>query len=181
MIAGPQRDVARDVLVAAVWFVVVGVVAGVAWWQLSPDVVATRADTGVVLEGPQLERQVGADGWYGALAVAGGLVSGVALTWWRSARPTLMVGLVALGALGAGLAALWLGALLGPDDPRMLLASAPVGTTAPVDLRLQAEGLLWAWPACALAGALAFLVVRGPLDVDPRVRSETAPVDPAAR
>ena len=43
MSAGPQREVARDVLVAAVWFVVVGVVAGVAWWQLTPDVFATRA------------------------------------------------------------------------------------------------------------------------------------------
>lgn len=176
-----QREAARDVLVVAVWFAVLGVAAGVAWWQLAPQVLATRTDAGVVIEGVQLEREIGVDGWYAALGIVGCLVSGVALAWWRSARPVLLVVLVALGALGAGLAALWLGTTLGPDDPRTMLESAAVGTSAPLSIGLKAEGLLWAWPACAVAGALAFLVVRGPLDADPQVRSETAPIDPVAR
>lgn len=172
---------ATDVLVAVVWFVVLGVVVGVGWWQLAPEVMAVRSDAGVVIEGTELEREVGVDGWYAALGLAGSLLSGVALVWWRWARPVLLVGLVALGSLGAGLLALWLGGVLGPADPRTMLSSADVGTTAPLALRLQAGGLLWAWPASAVAGALAFLVVRGPADVDPRVRSETAPTDPASR
>lgn len=171
---------AADVLVTVVWFALLGLLAGVAWWQLAPEVMAVRSEAGVVIEGPQLEREIGVDGWYAALGIAGSLLSGVVLVWWRSARPVLVVGLVALGALGAGLLALWLGGVLGPADPRTMLASADAGTTAPLALRLQAGGLLWAWPACALAGALAFLVVRGPADSDPQVRTETAPTDPAS-
>lgn len=181
--ATEDGSAARDVLVVAAWWLVVGLLAGVAWWQLAPGIVATRADGGVVLDSTQLERQVGVDGWFALLALGGGLLSGAVLTWWRRSSPALVVVLVVVGALLAGLVAQQLGVLLGPPDPEPLLARRDVGATAPLDLRLQASGLIWAWPACAALGALAVLVVRGPVttrDHDPQVRTESAPSEPAA-
>lgn len=173
--------VAGDVVVVGVWFVVLAVVGGVAWWQLAPDVLATSSEAGVVVQGPQLERQVGVDGWYAALGLVGGLLSGVVLSWWRRERPVLVVGLVTVGAALAGLGASHLGLLLGPGDPRPRLEDASPGTTGALELMVQATGALWLWPLAAVAGALGYLVVRGPEVHDPQVHGETAASEVPAR
>lgn len=170
-----------DVVVVVVWFAVLAVLGGLAWWRLAPDVEATTTQAGVVLQGPQLERLVGIDGWYAVIGVVGCLLSGVALSWWRRDRPVLVVALVTVCAGVAGYAAYHLGLALGPPDAQGVLQGAPDGTTAPVSLRIDAVGTLWLWPGAAVLGALAYLVVRGPEVRDPQLRSETAASEIPAR
>lgn len=154
-----RRGSLADVVICLVWFVTAGVLGAVAWAQLAPTPVATQTEGGAALQGQQLELQVGIDGWFGAVALVLGLLSGLALLTWRSRRPELMVLLV---ALGAGLSAVLMvrgGSLLGPPDPADVLAGADVGAQAPLDLTLQATGMAWLWPVAAVAGALVQLLV----------------------
>lgn len=169
-----RRSSVVDVVICLVWFVAAGVLGAVAWAQLAPTPVATQTEGGAALQGQQLELQVGIDGWFGAVALVLGLVSGMALLTWRSRRPELMVLLV---ALGAGLSAVLMvrgGTLLGPPDPADVLAGADVGAQAPLDLTLQATGMAWLWPVAAVAGALVQLLVLRRADSD-----EPEPVDEA--
>lgn len=160
---------ARDVVVCLVWFVVLGLLGAVAWWQLAPTVSATQTDVGPALESTQLELQVAIDGWFSAIALVGGIISGLALLTWRRERPELMVVLVALGAGLAALVMIRVGGVLGPTDPAEVLAGAASGTQAPLDLQLRAVGAGWLWPVAALFGALAqLLVVRRPEPAEPR-------------
>lgn len=154
-----RRGSLGDVVVCLVWFVTAGLLGAVAWAQLAPTPVATQTEVGPALQGTELELQVGIDGWFGAIALAVGLLSGLALLIWRSRRPALMVLLVALGAGLAAVLMVRVGELLGPPDPTAVLAGAEPGARAPLDLTLQATGMAWLWPVAAVAGALVQLLV----------------------
>lgn len=170
-----RRGSLADVVVCLVWFVAAGVLGAVAWAQLAPTPVATQTEAGPALQGPQLELQVGIDGWFGAVALALGLLSGLVLLSWRSRRPELMVLLVALGAGVAALLMVRGGALLGPPDPAEVLAGAELGARAPLDLTLQATGMAWLWPVAAVAGALVQLLVLRRPDADPDAGTAAEP------
>jgi hypothetical protein len=157
-----SRSAVSDVVVVSVWCVVAGLLSALAWWQLAPEVITTQTEAGPVLDAGEVARQVGIDGWFAVIALTGGVLSGVALLSWRKQRPLLVVGLVVVGAGLASALMLRVGHLLGPADPATVLEGAPVGATAPLDLALQATGLVWIWPLGAALGAVVQLLVLAP-------------------
>lgn len=153
----PSRDLAVDAAVVLAWFVVLGVVGAVAWWQLTPLAEFTRTSTDAQMGEEQLGRQVSSDGWYFTVAAAAGLVSGVVLLAWRKRDPVATVVLVVLGAVLASWLMARVGLWLGPEPPKSALRHVPVGGTVPIQLETHADGVRFAWPVAAMLGALAVL------------------------
>jgi CHASE2 domain-containing sensor protein len=152
-----DRPVARDLAVVLVWFVALGVLAAVLWWQLTPLAEYTRTATSAQMDEEQLGREVSADGWYVTIAAVGGLLSGVGLLSLRRRDPLAMVVLVALGGLLCGWVMLRVGLWLGPADPAAVLRHAAVGAKVPLQLEPKASGVIYVWPITALLGAVAVI------------------------
>jgi hypothetical protein len=151
------RAVLIDVVVVLGWFLVLGVVGALVWWQVTDLPRYTRTADGAVLDQVQLARQFGTDGWFFAIAAIGGVLSGLALTWWRRRDPLVVVLLLVVGGALASAVMAALGQLLGPADPRPLLDSLPTDAHAAMQLRTHAHGVLFVWPMAALAGAALVL------------------------
>lgn len=156
---GTPREVLVDAAVVLVWSLAAGVVGALVWWRATPLPEATATPDGPALTATELAGQVSVDGWYAVVAIVLGLLSGLVLLAWRRRDPLLLVPLVVLGAALAAQVASRLGRVLGPADPASVLAGRPEGATAPVQLVLQAPGLVWVWPAAAALGALLHLFV----------------------
>lgn len=153
------REVLVDVAVVLVWSLVAGLLGALVWWWATPLPQATATPEGPALTADELAAQVAVDGWFAVVAVGLGLVSGLVLLAWRRRDPLLSVALVVLGAALAAQVATRLGGVLGPVDPATALAGKADGVQAPLQLVLQAPGLVWAWPAAAALGALLQLFV----------------------
>jgi hypothetical protein len=152
-----RRPVVTDTLVVVGWFVLVGVIGALLWWQVTPLAEYTRTASNAQMGEVQLGRQVSADGWYFVVAAVGGLLSGVVLLSWRHRDPVVMVVLVTVGALLAGWLVLRIGLWLGPADPRDVLPHVAEGAKVPLQLRVHASGLLLVWPITALLGAISVI------------------------
>jgi hypothetical protein len=146
-----------DVLVVLGWFLAIGVIGAVVWWQLTPLAEYTRTASNAQMDEEQLARQVSADGWYLVIAAVGGLVSGVVLLSWRHRDPVATVVLVALGALLAGWLMLRVGLWLGPANPKDVLPGVAVGAKVPMQLKTHASGVVYVWPITALLGAIGVI------------------------
>jgi hypothetical protein len=148
----------RDAVVVLGVFLAVGLVCALAWWLLVDLPVYTSTGRGEgAMEQVELAKRFNADGWYAVLGAVGGFLAGLGLTWWRSRDYLRTVGLLLPGAgIGAATTAL-VGGLLGPDDPRVALATAARGEAVPVALQLSADVAYLVWPIAALAGALMVL------------------------
>ncbi|ROR92016.1 hypothetical protein EDD33_2897 [Nocardioides aurantiacus] len=153
------REVLLDAAVVLVWSLAAGVVGALVWWQVTPLPQATATPDGPALTARELAGQVAVDGWFAVVAAVLGLVSGVVLLAWRRRDPLLSVALVVLGAALAAQVATRLGGVLGPADPATVLDGRAEGAQAPLQLALQAPGLVWVWPAAAALGALLHLFV----------------------
>jgi hypothetical protein len=151
-----------DVLIVAVWFAVVGLVGGWVWAHVVSLPQVSKEGNAATVPSEELAKQVGMDGWFFVIALAAGVVSGIALLVWRHRDPLLTVVLV---ALGGGLAA-WLmvtaGESFGPGDPIAALRKLPDGAHVSEQLRLHAHGVAWVWPIAAAFGALLYLWVLKP-------------------
>ncbi|MFL6060470.1 MAG: hypothetical protein ACJ72E_04490 [Marmoricola sp.] len=143
-----------DVWVVAAWFAVLGVLAALLWWQVTPLAAFTRTAQNGSMDEQQLSKEIAADGWFFVIAAAGGLVSGLALVLWRGRRPILMVLLILGGGFLATLLMTRCGLWFGPRDPAHVLNGLAVGQKAQLQLKTQSKGLLYVWPMAALAGAL---------------------------
>jgi len=187
--ATAQRAGVRTLLVASgatlLAFAVGGVVSALLWvWFADPPYAVV--DDGNAYQGAQqLGLQFGIDTAFtwAALAVAVPLGALVGLRWHRVGWP-LAFTLMLAAAVGS-LIAWQLGGLLGPEEPRTLLAAAQDGDRLYEPLRLHAHGLLLTAPVGALVGFIAAVAVVG--DRDPRVEwgrmhgtSEKAPDEPSA-
>jgi hypothetical protein len=160
---------ARDLGVVLGWFVALGVLAAVVWWQLTPLAEYTRTATNAEMGEEELGRQVSADGWYVVIAAVGGLLSGVGLLSIRKRDPLAMVVLVTLGSLLCAWVMLRVGLWLGPADPKSALPHAAVGAKVPMQLKPHASGVVYVWPITALLGAIG--VVWGTDDRRPATAS----------
>jgi hypothetical protein len=153
------RTAVVDAVVVLVWFAMAGVVGGVVWWQVTSLPKITRAGDSASQAPDQLVNQVGIDGWFFVVALAGGLLSGIVLLAWRRRDPLLMILLV---ALGGGLAA-WVtvrtGLALGPSPELAALRDLAEGDKVSMQLKLHAPGIALVWPIAALVGALLQLWV----------------------
>jgi hypothetical protein len=165
-----ERPVVRDVGVVLAWFVVLGVLSAVLWWQLTPLAEYTRTATSAEMGEEQLARQVSADGWYVTIAAVGGLFSGIGLLSLRRRDPVVMVVLVTLGGLLCAWVMLRVGLWLGPADPNSVLRHVAVGGKVPVQLKPKASGVVYVWPITALLGAIG--VIWGSDDRRPAVATD---------
>jgi hypothetical protein len=152
-----SRDLARDAAVVLGWFVAAAVVGAVVWWQVTPLAEFTRTTSDAQMGEEQLGQQVASDGWFFAIAAAGGLLSGVALLGLRRRDPLAMVVLVTLGAGLASWLMLLLGHWLGPPAPAGALHHVAVGDTVPVQLETHTFGVMLMWPIAALVGTVGVL------------------------
>lgn len=168
------REVLVDVAAVAVTFATVGV-AGAFLWHHQVDLpVYTRTAQGAVLDQLQLAKMINIDGWYAAIAVAGGLVAGILLTWLRGREPLVMVVLLVGGGALAAWLMLRLGAHLGPHVTRSTLDGLPRGGHALVPLEPHARGVEYLWPIAALLGAIGVLLGGHDPGPEPRERSDEA-------
>lgn len=154
---GQSRELARDAAIVVGWFVALGVLAAVVWWQLTPLAEYTRTATNAQMDEEQLGVQVSADGWYLTIAAVAGLLSGVALPSLRRRDPVAMVVLLTLGSLLGGWLMMRVGLWLGPADPKTVLPHVSVGSKVPLRLEPHAHGVIYAWPIAALLGAVGVI------------------------
>jgi hypothetical protein len=167
-----SRPLLADAAVVLAWFVVLGVVAAVLWWQLTPLAEYTRTATSAQMNEEELGRQVAADGWYVALAAIGGVLSGITLLSWRRRDPLAMVVLVTIGSAVAAWVMLRVGLWLGPADPKSVLPTVTEGTKVPLQLKPEVTGVAYVWPIGVLLGAIG--VIWGTDDFKARRRREIA-------
>jgi hypothetical protein len=144
-------------------FVLLGVLAGVLWWLLVSPAEFTKLPSGGSMGEVDLGRQFNADGWYVVIAAVLGLVSGLALTWWRSRDPLLTSLLLIPGSAAAAVLMALTGHLLGPGPTRAALAAAKVGARVPERLDVDTIVVYLTWPIAVLLGALVVLLGK---DVD---------------
>jgi uncharacterized membrane protein YeaQ/YmgE (transglycosylase-associated protein family) len=153
---------AADAAVVLGSMAVLGLVCGVLWWLLVEPAEFTKLESGGAMGEVELGRRFAADGWYVVLAAVAGLLAGVALTWWRSRDALLTAALLLVGAVVAAVLMEQVGQLLGPPDPRPVLAAAEVGAKVPTQLEVDAFTVYLTWPVAVLAGALVVLWGRLP-------------------
>lgn len=149
---------AADVLAVLGTFLVLGAVCGVVWVLLAHPGHLERVAGG--FQAPSevdLARRFSADGWYSVIAIVAGFLGGLGLTWWRS-RDFLLTTLLLIpgAALAAAVMAL-VGHALGPADPHVVLASAPRGQVAPLQLEVTAKACYLVWPVAVFFGSLMVL------------------------
>jgi hypothetical protein len=150
--------VLADLWIVAVWFLVVGVVGALIWWQVTPLAAYTRTKDNGTMDEAQLAKQISTDGWFFVVALVGGLLSGFVLLSWRRRGPILMVLAVCAGGFLAFYVMRQVGLWVGPADPTHVLRTISVGQKAPLRLKPQSHGLLFIWPLASMAGAVVGLI-----------------------
>lgn len=158
----------REAAMITVGVALGGLLLGVLWWWLAPNVPLVSDGTAVYLQDSEGEQAVGVDGTFTLLALGFGALSAllVFLLRKRGGVP-LVLALTAGGLLGSLLA--WrLGVWLGP--PQDVVAHARQvgeGKTFSAPLKLGAKGALLAWPVAALLVHLGLTALFAPRDPDP--------------
>jgi len=166
----------RQAAVIAVAVALVGLLLGVLWWRLAPQIPLISDDQAVYLKDTEGEQAIGVDGTFTLLALAFGLVSAVVvfLVRRRGGVP-LVVGLTVGSLLGAVIA--WrFGVWLGPtSDVAAHAREAGKGVTFAGPMELGAKGALLAWPIASLLVHLALTALFGPRDPDPYAMGDYPP------
>ncbi|GAQ72264.1 hypothetical protein T45_04011 [Streptomyces turgidiscabies] len=159
----------REAAVVTVVTALAGVVLGLLWWWLAPDVALVGEIVNnrwtVFVKDSEGEQAIGVDGTFTLLALALGAVSalGAFLVRRRGGVP-LVVALTVGGLLGSVLA--WrLGVWLGPAQD-VIAHSKEVGkgVTFSAPLKLGAKGVLMVWSVAALVVHLGLTGLFGPRD-----------------
>ncbi|TDC69275.1 DUF2567 domain-containing protein, partial [Micromonospora sp. KC606] len=141
---GPAR---RGVAVAAATLLgltALGVPLGLLWAVVAPETPVIKTPGGAIYAQPQPEQPIAADGWFSLLGFGFGVL--VAIGLWvvlRRRRGPAVLGVTALGALGAALVAWQLGRRIGLAGYERLLAGAPDGTAFSKPADLRAGGIEW--------------------------------------
>ena len=148
----------RDLLLAFLTLVVLGVVAGVLWAQLADPVVATRTAEGVGSGEGELGKQVTADGWFTVIGLVGCALVAVGLMLRRGADALVTLIALLAGSLVAAWICVQVGALVGPAPAAETLARAAVGKTAEDQLSVHTWVAYLAWPFGAVVGSLVVLL-----------------------
>lgn len=124
-----------------------GVLAGLAWWLLAPQLRLRLSGGGAFLVGGEAnEAAVATDGWFAVCgAVAGAVVALVVVLRRRAHDVGELVALVVGGLLGSVVA--WkVGGWLGPDAVAAQARSLRDGAVVTAPLQVRATGVLLVWP-----------------------------------
>lgn len=160
-----RSGTAEDVAAVLATYAVLGALGAVVWWALVDPATFTAVGDGNLTMGEgELAKRFNPDGWYAVVGAVLGLVSGTAVTWWRSRDHLLTSGLLVVGAgLAAGVMAT-VGGLLGADDPRRLASAVEGGTRLSAPLSVDTPVVYLVWPVMVLVGALVVLWSPAPTD-----------------
>jgi hypothetical protein len=162
----------RQAAVITALMVLAGAVLGLLWWRLAPHVplVGDQVDHSwvVYLKDTEGEQAIGVDGTFTLLALAFGVVSGVAVFLWRRRGGVPLVVALGVGGLLASVLAWQLGVHLGPTQDVIAHAKAVGrGVTFAAPLKLGAKGALLTWSFAALVVHLGLTALFGPRDPEP--------------
>ena len=173
-VPGPRRVVVECLLAALVF----GLLAGVAWYLLVPDVTVSVGDDGEPRLGTAAASGVFAyDAWFMVVGSISGLLLGAVL-FTRHRRESVVAAVaVAVSGLVGSLVAWRVGVLLGPEPVEARATALDNGGTLTLDVGLEAYGVLLAWP---IAGLVAVLAVSAWLDDRAPVSSRPPPPPPPA-
>ncbi|HEU4514190.1 MAG TPA: hypothetical protein VFR87_13875 [Nocardioidaceae bacterium] len=155
---GRGQGLVADVVAVLGTFLVLGVVSGVAWSLLVDPAEYTKVPGGSGAMGElDLAKRFAADGWYAVIAIVGGFLAGVGLTWWRTRDFRVTAALLVPGAALAAATTTYVGRLLGPADSGDALSGVARGETVPAELAVSSLPVYLTWPIAVLAGALMVL------------------------
>lgn len=139
-----------------------GLLAGFAWMHLAPRPLYVVVSGGAEAANPEDSAFIAADGWFCAVSVAGGIVTGLLgyLLAVRRHGALPMAGILA-GGLAAAYAAMWIGQRSGTAAFFQRLAASKPGTLLRAPIKLEAHGALAFWPLAAglVAGGIEALVL----------------------
>jgi hypothetical protein len=162
----------RQAAVITVAVALGGVLLGLLWWWLAPDVPVVGAHVGkdwlVYRKDSEGEQSIGVDGTFTLLGLAFGAVSAVVVFLLRRRGGVPLVVALGVGGLLGSLLAWRLGVLLGPERDVIAHAKAlGAGVVFLAPLKLAAKGALLAWPLAALLVHLGLTALFGPRDPEP--------------
>lgn len=155
-----------------------GLLVGLLWHWLAPQVPLYADSTAVYLKDPEGEQAIGADGTLALLGAGFGLLAGaVAYLATRARRGGITVAVcLAGGGLLGGYVAMRLGVALGPGSNVIALAKAvPAGHTFYGPLKLTGKGMLLVWPAASLLTLIALTALFTPKPESVPVQWPTPP------
>lgn len=136
----------------------VAVVIGLLIPHVADLSIATRTADGVISSETEITKQFNDDGWLIVLGGAAGLVLGLVLQVTMRTHEVITLVAIVLGALLAALMAGWIAMSTGPADPVRVLAEARPGTTAPLQVVIDARAAYLVWPFTAVLSALTVLL-----------------------
>lgn len=162
----------REAAVITVAVALGGVLLGVLWWWLAPQVplVGDLVDRNwvVYLKDTEGEQAVGVDGTFTLLASAFGAVSAFVVFFLRRRGGVPLVVALTVGGLLGSLLAWRLGVWLGPAQDVVAHAKdVGKGVTFSAPLKLRAKGALLVWSLAALVVHLGLTALFGPRDPEP--------------
>jgi hypothetical protein len=163
----------REAAVITVAVALGGVLLGLLWWWLAPQVplvggLDEQGNWVVYLKDTEGEQAVGVDGTFTLLALAFGAVSALAVFLVRRRGGVPLVVALTVGGLLGSLLAWRLGVWLGPAQDVVTHAKdVGKGVTFSAPLKLGAKGALLAWSLAALVVHLGLTALFGPRDPDP--------------
>ncbi len=158
----------REAAVITVAVAAAGLLLGTLWLWLAPRVPLVSDADAVYLKDTEGEQAIGIDGTFTLLAVGFGVLSALVVFLLRRRGGVPQVVALALGGLLGALLAWRLGVWLGPSEDVVAHAKeVGKGVTFDAPLKLEARGVLLAWPVAALLAHLCLTALFGPRDPDP--------------
>lgn len=152
---------------------------GAVIWRATVDLPRwQRTGSDISMGAVEATKTVGIDAVYLFVSVPIALALGAGLMYLLRRSPVTTVAFIALAGVCAAALMERFGLLLGPGSPADALRHAATGATAPVQLKVQATGVLMAWPGAAVLGALLVLLAAPSQVFDP-VDDAPAPADSA--
>ncbi|QKW05967.1 hypothetical protein HUT18_05715 [Streptomyces sp. NA04227] len=159
----------RQAAVLLVVLLVAGLLFGLLWWRLAPQIPLVADETTVYLKDSEGEQAIGVDGTFTLIGIGLGVVSGLLVFLLRRRGGVPLVVALMLGSLLGAVIAWRFGMWLGPTDDVVGHArEVGKGVTFDAPLELKAKGALLAWPIASLAVHLALNGLFGPRDPEPQ-------------
>lgn len=150
---GPERKLVlqRTAMVLGAG-IVLGIVAGVVWWIVTPLPGYLVGDDGLAsINERGLARVFAADAWFTMIGVVGGAAIGLLGAAQLGRRlGWLAVVVVVVSTMLAALICWGVGSFLGPGEFSGRLAEAQPGEVVPLELTLRSRVALLAWPFLGL-------------------------------